>query len=320
MREAANRSTGRSVRVVRSPHLLVACCVLATGCNWPGRPDRADRPVPDNQVVKFEALYGRYCAGCHGADGKLGPAPPLNDPLFRAGVSEKELERVIRSGRPGTPMPAFAADQGGPLTPVQIQVLLCEIKGTPYNVVPKGAGESVKIEIGRDVGLPVLAASTVGWMGCPLGQGPLPAASAVFPGRTEFQGLAPKWGAPGPYPKGAPPLQGTGDEPRRSEADYKRIRTTVFARACAACHGDQGQGVEQGGRPRRAINHPDFLALVSDQALRRYVITGRPDLGMPSYAGARPGEPHFQPLGSQEVADLVALLAEWRRAGSTGGK
>jgi mono/diheme cytochrome c family protein len=320
MSEASRSDNGSKGPVTLSPCHLVTLSLLLAGCSWSGRPDPADRPVPDNKVVKFDALFGRHCAGCHGADGKVGPAPPLNDPLFRAGVSEEELERVIRSGRSGTPMPAFAADNGGPLTPAQIQVLLCEIRGTPYQVVRKGEGESAQIEIVRDVGLPVLAASTVGWMGCPLGQGPLPAASAVFPGRTEFQGLAPKWGAPGPYPKGAPPLQSAGDEPRRTEAEYEQIRKITFARACAACHGDRGQGMEQDGRRRRTINDPEFLALVSVQALRRYVITGRPDLEMPSYAGARPGDPHFRPLDAREVADLVALLAEWRRGGSSGGK
>ena len=35
------------------------------------------------------------------------------------------------------------------------------------------------------------------------------------------------------------------------------------------------------------MNEPDFLALVSDQALRRIIITGRPDLGMPNYRRGR---------------------------------
>jgi cytochrome c oxidase cbb3-type subunit III len=278
-------TTGTSAPVSRSPPLLVSLSLLAAGCSWPGRPDPADRPVPDNQVVKFEALYGRHCAGCHGADGKVGPAPPLNDPLFRAGVTEKELVSVISSGRPGTPMPAFAADRGGPLTPAQIRVLACEIKGTAYKVVRKPEAEAGKVEVVRDA-----------------------------------QGVAPKWGFPGPFPDGAPPLQVAGEAPRRSEADYERIRTTVFARACAVCHGDRGQGAEQGGRRKHTINQPAMLALTSDQALRRYVITGRPDLGMPNYAAARPGQSHFRPLDAREVADLVALLAEWRRAGSTGGR
>ena len=87
----------------------------------------------------------------------------------------------------------------------------------------------------------------------------------------------------------------------------------VFARACAACHGDQGQGIQKDGETVRTIHEPAFLALISDQVLRRYAITGRPDLGMPNYAQAHDGESNFVPLTDQEVADLVALLASWRR-------
>jgi cytochrome c oxidase cbb3-type subunit III len=272
-------------RLPLSPCLFVSLSLLATGCSWPGQPDPADRPVADDQVVKFESLFGQHCAGCHGADGKLGPAPPLNDPLFRAGMSEEDLEMIIDSGRSGTLMPAFAKKKGGPLTPAQISVLAYEIKGIPYRVAKKPKGASITIEVVRDA-----------------------------------RGTAPKWGAPGPFPDGAPPLEAEDDEARRSEADYERIRKTVFARACADCHGSHGQGVKQAGELINTINDPVFLALSSDQALRRYVITGRPDFGMPSYAGARPSEPKFRPLNAREVSDLVALLAQWRRAGSASGK
>jgi len=67
----------------------------------------------------------------------------------------------------------------------------------------------------------------------------------------------------------------------------------------------------QGGR-HGAINDPNFLALISDQALRRIVITGRPDLGMPNYAGTKGRPENFQPLTAENVADVVALLASWR--------
>jgi len=267
------------------PCLLVSLAFGATGCKLPGEPDPADRPVPESQVVKFTSLYGQHCAGCHGADGKLGPAPPLNDPLFRAGMSEEDVEMVIAGGRAKTLMPAFANHQGGPLTPAQVRVLVCEIKGIQYKVVRKSEGDATKIEVVKDA-----------------------------------QGTAPKWGLPGKFPDGAPPLEAEEEEAQRTEADFERIRKTVFRRACAACHGTHGQGVKDEGRPATTINDPAFLALISDQALRRLVITGRPDLGMPNYDGARPNEPKFRPLDAGEVSDLVALLAQWRRAGSLSGK
>ena len=51
--------------------------------------------------------------------------------------------------------------------------------------------------------------------------------------------------------------------------------------------------------------------------MRRYIITGRPDFGMPNYAEQRIDA---RPLTSQEINDLVALLAYWRVGGSDNGK
>jgi hypothetical protein len=99
----------------RSPW-LICISLLAAGCDLPGKPDPKDRPIPAEKVLVFEALYNRNCAGCHGKDGKQGPAPPLNDPLFRAIVPVTDLEMVLSAGRPGTAMAPFAHGEGGPLS------------------------------------------------------------------------------------------------------------------------------------------------------------------------------------------------------------
>ena len=71
-----------------------------------------------------------YCAGCHGADGRLGPAPPLNDSIFLAIVPDAELLRLVNEGRAGTPMPGFSQQHGGPLTDEQVRAVAEGIK--PY--------------------------------------------------------------------------------------------------------------------------------------------------------------------------------------------
>ncbi|HLJ93754.1 MAG TPA: c-type cytochrome [Gemmataceae bacterium] len=210
--------------------------------------------------MTFRVLYEQNCVACHGADGRMGPAPPLNDPLFLALVPDAELQRVIREGRSGTPMPAFAGAQGGPLTAEQVQVLA--------------------------------------------------------------EGIKQRWVSREPAPKGAPSylVAGSGSD----DGGNKEKGMQVFAQACASCHGDRGQGGrhrgQADGKPVGAINDADFLALISDQALRRYVITGRSDLGMPNYADPRGRSDGFQPLTSQDVADVVALLAYWRQSGSINEK
>ena len=84
-----------------------------------------------------------------------------------------------------------------------------------------------------------------------------------------------------------------------------------FAQACGDCHGADGKGdADVAG----AVNDPDFLALASDQMLRRIIITGRADLGMPNFAATDGRSDGFQPLTSTEIDDLVALLGHWRVA------
>ena len=101
---------------VRSRAAFGWLVAVIIGCDLPGAPNPADRPVPPQEVQDFALLFQRNCAGCHGVDGKLGPAPPLNDPLFLAIVPDAELLKVVRDGRRGTPMPGFAPSTGGPLT------------------------------------------------------------------------------------------------------------------------------------------------------------------------------------------------------------
>src|SRR5262249_50330487 len=89
----------------------------------------------------------------------------------------------------------------------------------------------------------------------------------------------------------------------------------VFRRACADCHGADGKG---GQRTVGAINDPEkaFLALISDQALRRIAITGRPDLDMPDYAGTKGRDSDFRPLTGEDIDNLLALLVSWRQPGA----
>ena len=238
--------------------LLPLLAALVAGCDLPGQPKPAERPIPADQVQDFGTLYATHCAGCHGADGKLGPAPPLNDPIFLAIVPDEELRRVITEGRSvaptqKSPMPAFARDRGGPLTEAQVRALA--------------------------------------------------------------EGIKERWGPPRLEAQALPPDLAPAGAPGANKNEGAR----VFAHACAGCHGSQGQGGQDGERPVGAINQSAFLALISDQALRRYVITGRSDLGMPAFDGHHGRPEDFRPLSSVEINNLVAFLASWRRSGPGSG-
>ena len=106
-------------------------CLLSlaiAGCDFPGKPNRANKPVSPNEIKDFSVLYRENCAGCHGADGKLGPAPPLNDPLFLAIIPDAVLRKVVTEGRAGTLMPAFAQEKGGTLTAAQVEIVAANLK------------------------------------------------------------------------------------------------------------------------------------------------------------------------------------------------
>lgn len=234
---------------------LTLATLLASGCGKPAFQtardgvfplvDRAPRP---EAVKDFSKLFATHCQGCHGADGKNGPAPPLNDPLFLAIVPEEELRRVITEGRKDTLMPAFARSRGGALTDEQVDILVDELH------------------------------SPVNWK------------------KAELPANAPDYSL-------AEALKKAGKKGDAEEG------SGVYAMNCASCHGDKGEGSKTAG----PLNDPAFLALSSDQFLRRIVITGRHDLGMPPYDQRK--EEKFKPMTNQDVADVVAFLAGWRKAG-----
>jgi len=219
----------------------LALLVLLSGCDasLPGKPDPANKFVAPTKVLDFTTLYAKNCAGCHGKDGKMGPAPPLNDAVFLAIVPESELAMIIAGGRKGTEMPAFAKEQGGTLTAEQVQAL------------------------------------------------------AV--------GLRKKWGDAAVDKKAWPAYLAPAEK-----GDVNRGQA-VFTRICAKWHGESGLGNEKLG----PIHDPAFLGLASEQMLRRIVITGRNDLGMPNCTEHKDGV-----LTAPEVNDVVALLMSWKHKGS----
>ena len=106
---------------------LVALIVLAlaTGCDrLPGKPTLEERWKPATEVTDFSQLYAQNCSGCHGADGRLGGARPLNDPLYLALASGLTLRTAIARGVPGTSAPPFSQQLGGSLAEKQIDALV----------------------------------------------------------------------------------------------------------------------------------------------------------------------------------------------------
>jgi len=118
-------SLQRWVACRQVPALIVyMAATLLTACAPPGRPAESDRPLRPAEVKDFAQLYGDNCAGCHGANGTLGPSLPLDHPVYLAWVDDAALRRVIAAGVPGTAMPGFGKAAGGSLTDEQIKIVV----------------------------------------------------------------------------------------------------------------------------------------------------------------------------------------------------
>jgi mono/diheme cytochrome c family protein len=83
----------------------------------------------DNALVaQGHQLWGDNCATCHGTMGQGLSAPALNSQEFLTSVSDDQIHGIIAGGIPGTPMPAWLNDYGGPLTDQQIGGLVAYLR------------------------------------------------------------------------------------------------------------------------------------------------------------------------------------------------
>jgi len=156
---------------------LVLLAVVAVGLPiyWlaePGRQSGAVDNFEDTFIGRGEGLFassqagGLGCADCHGAGGGGGvathilldsdgefvaqvswAAPALNTMLLRHDRSEVEF--VLNYGRPGTPMAAWGAPGGGPLTTQQIDNLIDYMES--ITIEPSAAQAAVTGEIERSL-------------------------------------------------------------------------------------------------------------------------------------------------------------------------
>jgi mono/diheme cytochrome c family protein len=93
------------------------------------RSPRVEPPaIAPDEVLDFKALYTANCSGCHGSNGRNGPATPLGDPTYLAIADDSAIHAATASGVPGTPMPAFAQSAGGMLTDKQVEALVKGIR------------------------------------------------------------------------------------------------------------------------------------------------------------------------------------------------
>jgi mono/diheme cytochrome c family protein len=159
--------------------ILLAVCAIGLPLYWLAEPSRMD-----GAIAQFDSVFvsrgsklfatteegGYNCAGCHGgmeAQGGVAPpftltgadgefdatvswqAPALNTVLLR--YSEEEVRDILVYGRPGTPMPAWGAEGGGPLTTQQIDELIAYLGS--IQVTPDEARAEIEKGLRLELGL-----------------------------------------------------------------------------------------------------------------------------------------------------------------------
>ncbi len=92
---------------------------------------------------------------------------------------------------------------------------------------------------------------------------------------------------------------------------FARDGATLFAAFCSGCHGPRGEGRRYGNRDTvfPAIGHPDFLAIASDDYLRKTVAAGRPGRPMPAWKDAGLSEADIEAI-VRYLRSLVGPLPE----------
>ncbi|HEX6123318.1 MAG TPA: c-type cytochrome [Ktedonobacterales bacterium] len=100
---------------------------------------QADRTSQDYTLTlqRGAALFGQYCATCHGFQGQGINGPKLNNSDAVNALSDDDLTRIISGGIPGDPsqpaklaMPAWSQAYGGSLTEDDISYLVSFIRSS----------------------------------------------------------------------------------------------------------------------------------------------------------------------------------------------
>jgi cytochrome c oxidase cbb3-type subunit III len=109
----------------------------------PQRPRDAAIATVDADPAKLEgaAIYKTLCAHCHGDDAKgykADNAPSLVNKTFLESATDEFIHRSIASGRPGTSMPGYAKEIGGPLDSPSIDRVVAFLRAQGPQAQPLG--------------------------------------------------------------------------------------------------------------------------------------------------------------------------------------
>jgi putative heme-binding domain-containing protein len=121
--------------------VAVTCCANAGVARAQDPP--AKNPLEGNaEAIRFgSGLYRARCADCHGMDARGVRAPDLTQ-VWASGRTDDGLFNTIKTGVPGTEMPAFAPPRATPVETWQILAFLRTMAAPAPTDAPRGNAEN----------------------------------------------------------------------------------------------------------------------------------------------------------------------------------
>ena len=262
-------------------------------------------------VEAGQAIYGSHCASCHGEQGEGIIGPALNSKQLLSSASDDLLFGLIRTGVPGTAMPAWSQSFGGPLTDEEIRQAVAFVR----------SWEPDATDAGPDLPEPDPARGAEIFDSiCFACHGPQGEGTEIAPALNDAVRLATfddDWYretiAMGRPSRGMP-TWGTVLSPEQindlvaliglwresgSVSAAEPEGGELYAVNCSVCHGPSGEG---GIGPALVGN--EFVAGQNEAELSDFLRAGRPDTAMPGFEGR---------LNDREMAAIVDFLKRWQR-------
>lgn len=302
--------------LIRAAFLLTIAIVVSFQYYQLREPSRL---LVDAETDKREAeeagsqLYVANCASCHGENGEGTLAPPLNSRSFLSEVSDDQLFGLIRTGVPGTGMPAWSQEFGGTLTDEQVREVVAFVRAWKPGLENVEKVERLpNPEKGAEL-FESVCAFCHGSQGTGSDQAPalnddelLTSFDNDWFEDTIVQGR----------PSKGMPTWGTVLSPAQIEdvvallaawREGEQIEVSplvgldadeIYLASCAVCHGTEGEGGI--GPPLRGSG---FITSHSDQEILDLILTGRQGTPMPGFSAQ---------LSEREINALIDRIRSWQ--------
>lgn len=108
--------------------LVLVGLIAAYSLSESSRLVQAAASLTSENVQRGAATFQAQCSACHGARGEGGVGPALNNRTLLKNTLDSVFFSIIRSGVPGTQMPAWSVDFGGPLTDEGVRELVAFLR------------------------------------------------------------------------------------------------------------------------------------------------------------------------------------------------